>query len=152
MSSVPAPVAVVTAFRDDLGPAGATVTAFASLSINPAMMVVALGRESSTLATIRASGRFGIHIMGADQVGIATLFATNQADKFALTDWTLESGVPRLGGAPGWVRLEVSRIVEGGDHGLVLGTVTDAVDAPGERLIYFRREFARVERIEGMGN
>lgn len=147
MSAVPAPVAVVTAMHEG-SPAGATVTAFASLSMNPPMLLVALGQGSTTLAMIQRSGQFGVNLLTTDQVGLSDLFATNKADKFAHTGWRAEAGVPRLDGVPGWVLCAVSSIIQSGDHALIVGNVLDADDVDAERLLYYRRGYARPQRLD----
>lgn len=147
MSAVPAPVAVVTAMHDG-SPAGATITAFASLSMNPPMLLLALGQGSTTLATIQHSGRFGVNLLATGQVELSDLFATNKADKFAHAEWRVESGVPRLEGVPGWVVCAVSSIIQSGDHALIVGNVLDADDVDAERLLYYRRGYARPQRLD----
>jgi flavin reductase (DIM6/NTAB) family NADH-FMN oxidoreductase RutF len=68
-------------------------------------------------------------------------FARKGADKFRGVDWQLESGMPRLGGVCGWLRCEVTGLVDGGDHVIALGTVTAARAYPGEPLTYHARTF-----------
>src|SRR6516165_12480395 len=74
MSSVATPVSIVTKLSGGL-PYGTTVSAFASLSMNPPMVLVSLDRMSETLESIRQSGRFGLNVLGADQACTATAFA-----------------------------------------------------------------------------
>lgn len=61
MAGVCAPVTIVTTHDD--GPHGATVSAFASLSLRPPMVTVALDRASGVLARILATGRFGVNVL-----------------------------------------------------------------------------------------
>ncbi len=69
------------------------------------------------------------------------LFARRAVDRFAETDWHLDHGLPRLLAAPGWIVCELARSVEGGDHRLLLGTVTHAVSTPAAPLVYSHRTF-----------
>ncbi|MFW3168776.1 flavin reductase family protein [Geodermatophilus sp. CPCC 206100] len=141
MASVAAPVSVVTSMTGGL-PHGATVSAFASLSMDPPMVLVSLDRRSGLLAVIRESGSFGVNVLGATQSSLALAFArTGGTAKFDGVSWQVDSGLPRLPGAPGWVACDVARLVEGGDHVVVLGDVVVAETTAGEPLTYHGRAF-----------
>ncbi|MCQ4121049.1 flavin reductase family protein [Rhodococcus tibetensis] len=140
MASVCTPVTVVTAL-DGARPHGTTVSAFASLSMNPPMVLVALDRGSDLLAVVREHGRFGINVLGHGQDGLALTFARKGSDKFDGIGWSLSAGVPRIDGAPGWVACSVADLVEGGDHVVVLGHVEHADRGDHPPLTYHRRTF-----------
>jgi flavin reductase (DIM6/NTAB) family NADH-FMN oxidoreductase RutF len=44
------------------------------LSLDPAMLMVALGRESTILKVIREHGRFGLSILADDQEDVALIW------------------------------------------------------------------------------
>ncbi|MEI5099397.1 flavin reductase family protein [Streptomyces sp. PmtG] len=115
MAGVCAPVTVVTATADRT-PHGATVSAFASLSLRPPMVSVALDRESGLLARVLATGRFGVNVLGARQEALALRFARRSADRFTGLRWEYDHGLPRLPEAPGWLVCELTSRAEGGDH------------------------------------
>ncbi|MET7512231.1 flavin reductase family protein [Streptomyces sp. NPDC005480] len=140
MAGVCAPVTVVTA-ADNGVPYGTTVSAFASLSLRPPMVTVALDRTSGILARITDTARFGVNVLGRSQDALALGFARRGADRFADVDWHLDCGLPRLAAAPGWLVCELDRVVDGGDHLLLLGTVTRARTMPGAPLVYGHRTF-----------
>ncbi|MFH8467019.1 flavin reductase family protein [Streptomyces sp. NPDC017991] len=140
MAGVCAPVTIVTATADGL-PHGTTVSAFASLSLRPPMVTVALDRGSKVLSRITTSGRFGVNILAWTQDDLALRFARRGTDRFAGVDWHFDHGLPKLGSAPGWLVCEVTETVEGGDHLLVLGTVTHVETTPAAPLVYGHRTF-----------
>ena len=74
MAGVCAPVTVVTTMTDGV-PHGATVSSFASLSLNPPLVSVAFDRGSALLRQIQAAGRFGVNILGHAQDELAVTFA-----------------------------------------------------------------------------
>ena len=78
MAGVCAPVTVVTTAEAEI-PYGATVSAFASLSLNPPMISVALDRSSQLLARILRTRRFGINVLEKSQEETARLFAARRA-------------------------------------------------------------------------
>jgi flavin reductase (DIM6/NTAB) family NADH-FMN oxidoreductase RutF len=149
MASVCTPVSVVTAMSGDL-PHGTTVSAFASLSMNPPMVLVSLDLGSELLAVVRQTGRFGLNVLGNGQSTLALTFARKGgAAKFADVPWEVEAGVPRIPGAGGFLVCSVAQLVPGGDHVIVLGDVLDARAAQGQPLTYHARVFGTHVALEG---
>lgn len=145
MAAVCAPVTVVTTI-DEAGPHGTTVSAFASLSLRPPLVTVALMRRSALLSRIRETGRLGVNVLGADSDEVALRFAAatgeqGGADRFDGTGWTLAQGLPRLDGAAGWAACELRQEVEGGDHLLLIAEVVHAESRPVAPLVYGNRTF-----------
>lgn len=141
MAEVCTPVSVVTAISDGL-PHGTTVSAFASLSMDPPMVLVSLDRGSELLALVREAGRFGVNVLGSSQSALALKFARKGGvGKFAGVRWELEAGVPRIPGASVFLACEVAQLVDGGDHVVVLANVEIAETAGGPPLTYHARVF-----------
>jgi flavin reductase (DIM6/NTAB) family NADH-FMN oxidoreductase RutF len=140
MAGVCTPVSVVTTLDGDR-PHGTTVSAFASLSMNPPMVLVSLDRDSGLLRLLRPGGRFGLNILGSDQSELARAFARKGVGKFEGVTWQRDHGLPRLGGVCGWLACAVADLVEGGDHVIALGTVLVAESFPGAPLTYHARAF-----------
>ena len=140
MASVCAPVTVVTTTNDDT-PVGATVSSFASLSLDPPLVTVAFNRGSAVLAQIMAAQRFGVNLLGHGQADLAVLFATRDVDRFAQTDWHYDNGLPRLDGAAGWLDCDLHEAIAGGDHMLLFGHVVGASRAELPPLVYAYRTF-----------
>lgn len=109
MSRVCTPVSVITSL-DGNRPHGTTVSAFASLSMDPPMVLVSLDRGSDLLTLVRDTGRFGMNILAHDQSGLALTFARKGPDKFATVDWTIASNVPRLPGVAGFLACSVTTL------------------------------------------
>jgi flavin reductase (DIM6/NTAB) family NADH-FMN oxidoreductase RutF len=140
MAAVCAPVTIVTT-SDDNTPYGATVSSFASLSLEPPLVTIALDRHSALLAHIRAVGRFGVNLLNHAQTELATLFARRGTDRFAEIFWYLDDGLPRLDGTAGWVACSVHDVVAGGDHELIIDHVEAAGHTELAPLVYAYRTF-----------
>ncbi len=141
MAETCSPVTIVTVLHDGV-PHGTTVSAFASLSLDPPMVVVALSRSSELLAKLTEVGTFGVNVLRSDQDTLATTFASKAAaDRFAEIPWTLQGGLPRIHGATVWLECDVASVVDGGDHLLVVGAVEHASVRPAAPLTYHRRSF-----------
>lgn len=149
MAGVATPVSVITSMADGL-PHGTTVSAFASLSMEPPMVLVSLDRKSELLALVRESGKFGVNVLGSDQSALALKFAKKGGTgKFNGVRWEVDHDLPRLPGAPGWLACEVAQLVDGGDHVVALGTVIAAATDHGQPLTYHGRLFGTHAALEG---
>jgi flavin reductase (DIM6/NTAB) family NADH-FMN oxidoreductase RutF len=141
MGQVAAPVSVVSIMHEGR-PHGTTVSAFASLSMDPPMLLVSLDNTSQLLSRVTTGVRLGINILSSGQHQIATRFAKKGNDKFDAVDWSEEDGAPRISGCHAWAAVTVEQLVPAGDHTVVLGGVVGAAAAPGlSPLTYHRRIF-----------
>jgi flavin reductase (DIM6/NTAB) family NADH-FMN oxidoreductase RutF len=141
MAETCTPVTIVTVLHDGL-PHGTTVSAFASLSLDPPMVVIALNRRSELLPKLIDEGRFGVNVLRSDQGHAARIFASKAVgDRFADVGWSLHDDLPRLHGSIVWLACEVTSVAEGGDHLLITGTVDNASVRPASPLTYHRRGF-----------
>ena len=146
MGAVATPVSIVTTNLDT--PHGTTVSAFASLSLDPPMVLVSLQHDSDLLELIEGSGRFGLNVLAFDQAGIAATFAKRGLDRFASVDWALDQGLPRIAGIASWAACRVIDLVRAGDHTIVTGLVeaADSFDVAG--LVYQHRRFGHFTPVE----
>ncbi|HEU5109750.1 MAG TPA: flavin reductase family protein [Micromonosporaceae bacterium] len=149
MAAVCTPVSVVTALDGDL-PHGTTVSAFASLSMQPPMVLVSLARTSDLLHVIRRAGGFGVNVLCGRQSALARRFARKGGTtKFVGVPWELYAGVPRLPGAGGFLGCRTADLVPGGDHVIVLGDVVAAEPGAGPPLTYHARAFGTHISLDG---
>lgn len=149
LANFPAGVVVVTALDSDLRPAGLTVSAFASVSAQPPLVLVCIDGGSNTLPAIRESGAYTVNILAAECEELALRFASKREDKFAGLEWRapgVEGGGPILHHAvAAHAVCEVREIVEAGDHWVLIGEVIEAgYDGRARPLLYHRRGFSRV--------
>jgi flavin reductase (DIM6/NTAB) family NADH-FMN oxidoreductase RutF len=140
MGNVAAAVSVVTVLADG-GPHGTTVSAFSSLSMDPPMLLVSLDNTSTLLSRLQVGSRVGVNVLDAAQDQIALRFARKASDKFVDIPWQLEDGAPALRDRHAWVSMSVARLVEAGDHTLVLGDVLAADVSTQAPLTYWQRTF-----------
>lgn len=140
MSAMPAPVTVVTTTAGH-EPAGATVSAFISLSLEPTLVGVSLRCESRLLGLIQARGAYGVNLLAECQSDIALAFAGPGSDRFASVRWTEEHGLPRLDDCAAWLACDVEAVVRAGDHCVVVGRVADATCSTTPPLMYSHHQF-----------
>lgn len=137
-------VTIITATAADGKPFGITCNSFASVSLNPPLVLWSLGIYSSSLTVFQNASHFAVHILGASQQALANKFAKSSDDKFAGVDWT-----PGLGDAPvladsvaNFQCRSVNRYY-GGDHVIFLGAVEAYAYNTGEPLLFARGTYGR---------
>ncbi|MET8572809.1 flavin reductase family protein [Streptomyces sp. NPDC004783] len=138
-------VTVVAAADEDGTPAGLACQSFASLSLDPPLVLVCVGRTSSSWPKVEAAGRFGISVLAEDQQAVCAALGRRGGDKFAGVSWSLSrNGAVRIDGALAHIDCAVREVVEAGDHYVVIARVLElAAREDGNPLLYFRSDFAR---------
>lgn len=140
MAAWPTGVAVVTG-AEDARPVGCTVTALASVSVDPPLLLVSLAARSRTLAAVESTGRFGICVLSAAQRHLARVFAAGDPTaRFAGVPYRVMLGVPVLHGAANGAVCEIRDTIAVADHVLVLGSPLWQAGDPGvEPVVWHRR-------------
>lgn len=128
-------VTVVTA-TTPAGPLGITANSFASLSLDPPLVLWSPARASRRFAPMVAAQHYAIHVLGQDQMDLCRHFARNGLD-FALPGVEINAeGVPLLPGCLARFECRQSTVHEGGDHAIIVGTVVRAVFQEGAPLVF----------------
>src|SRR6201990_2908481 len=89
-------VTIITAAAPDGKPYGLTCNSFASVSLNPPLVLWSLVVYSSSLTVFQNASHFTVNVLGASQQALSNKFAKSSDDKFTGVEWT-----PRLGNASG---------------------------------------------------
>ncbi|GFJ92749.1 hypothetical protein Prum_063910 [Phytohabitans rumicis] len=142
MAGWPTGVAVVTGTAAG-HPVGCTVTAVASVSADPPLLLVSLAARSRTLEAIEHAGQFGICVLSAAQRRLAQTFATGEpARRFAGVPFRWVLGVPVLHGAMTVAVCAVQEALPVADHVIVMGgPLWQAEDHAAAPFIWFRRGY-----------
>ena len=137
-------VAVITATAPGAKPYGLTCNSFASVSLNPPLVLWSLVIYSQGMSTFQNASHFAVNVLGASQQALATKFATSSEDKFAGIEWT-----PGLGGAPlladsvANFQCRTADRYYGGDHVIFLGAVEAYSYNRQEPLLFVRGGYGR---------
>lgn len=128
----------IVAFRDDARVIATTVSAFTSLSVDPPLVLFALGANATVLPFLQPGTDFGVSILAREQSRLGSVFA----DPLPVgPDPFPPEGSPLVRGALVGLGCTVRETLRGGDHTIVIATVRDAVPQDGEPLIRFRRRY-----------
>lgn len=140
-------VTVVTTKDGEDTPFGLTANAFASLSLNPPLVLVCVDKAAQCYSCFEDSKIFAINVLGEGQEEISRRFATKGAQKFNGIPWhKSESGLALLDGAIGHIECKVVYSYGGGDHTIYVGEVLRAKTTGERPLIFFRGEYHRLPK------
>jgi len=139
MRRFPAPVAVVTAEVDGER-FGLTVGSLVSLSLEPRLVGISIGKDSSSHEPIRRAGGWAASLLGGGQTRIAQHFARRGIPPVALwhgVDVRDGARGPLVEGALGWLECRTVAEHEAGDHTIFVADVESIeLGAAGEGLVY----------------
>jgi flavin reductase (DIM6/NTAB) family NADH-FMN oxidoreductase RutF len=141
-------VAVVT--TSDLAgrPHGLTMSAVTCVSFDPALFLICVSETSETLPALLQRRAFAIHLLRRDQEALARTFAAKGGtEKFNRIDCTqgVLPGVPVLADALAVIECEMVMAYRGGDHRVVIGSVTAARSYAGEPLLFYAGDYRRLD-------
>ncbi|GAA3710207.1 flavin reductase family protein [Microlunatus aurantiacus] len=151
-------VAVLTC-RWQSAPYALTVTSFSSVSLDPPLVLVCIGKQSRFHTPVTAAGTWAVSVLAGDQGALARRFSAHgrayatQFDDVATTP--APSGTPVLDGSLVWLDCRTVAEHDAGDHTIVVGEVvhtgplsqTGAPVAESPRrhpLTYYRGAFSDV--------
>ncbi len=134
-------VTVVTAMEER--PLGFTCQAFAALSLDPPLVLLAPAKSSTSWPKIAQAGAFCVNILASDQEALARSFSVSGGDKFEGVGWRpgAFTGAPLLDGALAWAECQLGEIHDSGDHEVVTGRVAALGVGSGEPLLFYRGGF-----------
>jgi flavin reductase (DIM6/NTAB) family NADH-FMN oxidoreductase RutF len=129
---------------------GMTANAFASLSLDPLLVLVCVTRTAYTHDHLSRSTRFGVSMLTEEQRHLSVLFAEKRApERDGLRGVPFHfgpHGMPILDGCVAYAECEVVDRLPGGDHTIFVGEVIGGdvlSDIPP--LLYFRGTYRRMK-------
>lgn len=132
-------VTVVTTRQRDGNPRGFTANSFSSVSLDPPLLLVCIAKSAHSRDAFVSAKHFAVNILADDQKEVSELFASRSPDKFTLAKW--HSGpqdMPLLDGAIAGFTCARYRLVDAGDHLVLIGRVLTHRSMGGQPLGYFR--------------
>ena len=131
-------VTIVTARAGDGQVVGLTANSFASVSLDPPLVLWSLGQAAGALAAFRAGSHYAINVLAADQKPLAQRFALRGADRWTGVTFTEGiGGAPLLTGAAATFECFNRSRYEEGDHVIFVGEVERCGWRPGASPLLF---------------
>ena len=138
-------VTVVTTRDNEGQPRGLTVSAFASLSLEPPLILICIGKAIALHQVLNEAGGFVVNVLSDKQEAISRRFASREPDKFAGVAY--REGVenaPVLDDVLVALECRKKFAFDGGDHTILVGEVEATHVGEGKPLVYFRGGYAQL--------
>ncbi|MFJ9813396.1 flavin reductase family protein [Streptomyces sp. NPDC101158] len=124
-------------------PRGMTANSFTSVSLDPALVLLCIGKDAVMNRVLAEADTFAVSVLGAGQEDVARHFADRSrplgAAQFDAVDWLPgdRTGAPLIAGAAAHFECARWRAYDGGDHTIHLGRVIALDDLPGREPLLF---------------
>lgn len=131
------------------GLVGLTVNSFSAVSLEPALVLWSLSNNSPNLAAFKPGAQHVIHILAQDQKDLAYRFAKPAQDKFAEVDfaWADDFQAPVIDGCVARFFCETDRVLQGGDHSIILARVVRFDTAAHVPLLFVKGHMLSAETL-----
>jgi flavin reductase (DIM6/NTAB) family NADH-FMN oxidoreductase RutF len=135
-------ITVVTIATRD-GPMGFTANSFASVSLDPPLVLWSPARSAARFPFYAAARHYAIHVLGAEQSDLSGRFVRGGAGFDGLAHETGAHEVPILPQA--LARFDCLQVAthDGGDHLIIVGRVLSAMARDGQPLIFSQGGYGR---------
>lgn len=149
-------VAVVTARDASGGLAGLTVNSFASVSLDPPLVLWSLSLRSPSLAVFQRSSHYAVNVLAADQLALSIHFAKPSepggGDRFVGLDYDRgRGGAPLLRGCCARFECRNQTRHVGGDHLILVGAVENYDYRESPPLVFQGGQYRRIMPHEESG-
>lgn len=135
-------VTVVTTQTNN-GPAGFTANSFASVSLDPALVLWSAARSAARFPLFSTAASFSIHILAVDQMSLAARFSRGGAGFEGLGFTQSADGNPVLAAALARFDCRQHATHDGGDHLIIVGRVVHFALRNAAPLVFNQGGFGR---------
>lgn len=145
MGNYPTGVTIVTTVDEQGEPAGLTVNSFASVSLDPLLVLWSIDHSSSSLDIFKNAISFAINILSGAQQELCQTFSSRNGDRFKNNDWFLsENNLPIIKETFAVLECDTYQLVEAGDHTIIIGKVKNINKSDNNPMLYHRRQMGEI--------
>lgn len=146
LGKFPSGVTIVTTKDADGRLHGITVSAFASVSLEPPMILVCVDKRAGSHDAFAESGAFVVHILEESGENHSNQFASHSSDKFDGIEYRrgIEE-IPVLENALVALECRLAHAHEGGDHTIFVGEIERAEIRNGNPLVYWHGDYRQLK-------
>lgn len=135
-------VTVITTRQPDGTPRGFTANSFSSVSLDPPLLLVCLAKSAHSCEIFANAEHFAVNILADDQKDISGLFASQSPEKFTTAKWrSCPLNMPLIDGSLSSFSCARHRLVDAGDHLVLIGEVKNHESREGQPLGFFRGSY-----------
>jgi flavin reductase (DIM6/NTAB) family NADH-FMN oxidoreductase RutF len=119
---------------------GVTVSSLVSLSLEPPLIGVSIGKEASCYELLRRAGTFAITLLGSEQEELARRFASGRPPIVHWEGVDVRQGqfAPLLEGALGWIEARTRAEHDTGDHTFFVADAISVEHGPSRSALMYR--------------
>jgi flavin reductase (DIM6/NTAB) family NADH-FMN oxidoreductase RutF len=139
MRFVPHNVAVLAVDHDG-NRMGVTISSLVSLSLDPPLIGISVGKQASLYELLRNAGSFAVSILGDGQEELAQRFAAGRPPIVHWDGVSIRQGryAPLIEGALGWIEATTLAETDAGDHTFFIATVDSVARGPAQSALMYR--------------
>lgn len=128
---------------------GMTANSFASVSLDPLLVLICVDQRAKTLPLLYQKRRFGVSILTAEQQQLSVYYAKSEQNaegekRLGIRFRWTASGIPLLEGTMAQLACNVVATYAAGDHVIFLGEVECAEIQGGEPLLFLGGKYRRL--------
>jgi flavin reductase (DIM6/NTAB) family NADH-FMN oxidoreductase RutF len=139
-------VAIVTAQSPGQPPVGMTINSFASVSLDPPLILWSVQSDTPSAPYFLQAPGFAITILSAAQEALAMRFAKTDGAKFEGLDVRVgHTGVPIIPGGIAEFECIMENVVSAGDHDILIGRVVSFQTKPAPALGFHNGKFTQFD-------
>jgi flavin reductase (DIM6/NTAB) family NADH-FMN oxidoreductase RutF len=123
---------------------GVTISSLVSLSLEPPLVGISVGKQASLYELLRRAGAFSVSLLGSEQEDLALRFASGRPPLVHWDGVAMREGrfAPLIEGALGWIEAETRAEHDAGDHTFFIADVVAVERGPaGNALLYRDRSY-----------
>ncbi|MDI2589473.1 flavin reductase family protein [Psychrobacillus sp. NEAU-3TGS] len=145
LGNYPTGVTVVTTFDQANNPVGLTVNSFASVSLDPLLILWSIDKKSGSYPVFIEAEKFTVNILADDQADICSLFASKVENRFSQCEWEESARhLPVLSGSLAQLECKTAQQIDAGDHIIFIGEVIHIHNEDKNPLLYHKRNFGAI--------
>ena len=139
MRFVPHNVAVLAVDHDG-NRMGVTISSLVSLSLDPPLVGISVGKQASLYELLRQAGSFSVSLLGDGQEDLARRFAAGRPPIVHWDGVSVRQGLhaPLVEGALGWIEATTRAETDAGDHTFFIATVDMVERGPAASALMYR--------------
>lgn len=139
-------ITVITTRDADGTPRGMTANSFTSVSLDPPLLLVCIGKSASSFPAFEAAESFAVNVLHEAQKDVSGVFASKSAAKFQnIRHHGVHTGAPVLADCLTWFDCTTHERIDAGDHVILLGRVRAFGTSPAAPLGFCRGRYVAVE-------
>ncbi len=138
-------VAIITVNCKNKGDLGLTINSFSSVSLDPPLVLWSINRNSDLFETFIETESFTVNILNEDQHELSNQFSKKDEHSLDNYDWArTKNGCKFVPDSLVHFDCDTFEKLDGGDHIIFVGKVTDFETRPGKPLLFSQGKYRKI--------